>query len=54
MICPRCKKKMHYEKFYCIQGSYWAWHCIFCGEIIDPLIARNRMFSEAKLEEEAE
>jgi len=48
MTCSRCNKKMIYEKFYTEEGSYWAWHCIYCGEVVDPLIYKNRSLSEQK------
>ncbi len=42
MKCPRCGGKMILEKYYTSFGSWFGWHCIFCGEIIDPLILANR------------
>jgi hypothetical protein len=33
---------MVYEKFYGPHEHFWGWRCIFCGEIIDPVILENR------------
>ncbi len=43
MNCPRCKSKMHYEKFYAVQGTFWGWKCVICGEIVDQVILENRL-----------
>jgi hypothetical protein len=40
---------MVYEKFYGSQEHFWGWRCIFCGEIIDPVILENRNVSRAVL-----
>ncbi len=42
MKCYRCGGGMVYEKFFGLQEQFWGWRCIFCGEIIDPLILENR------------
>ena len=34
MRCPRCNGHMSFEQFYALQGVYWGWRCIFCGEVI--------------------
>jgi hypothetical protein len=36
---------MVHQKFYDFQGQFWGWRCIFCGDIVDPLILENRYFS---------
>jgi hypothetical protein len=33
---------MVFEKFFGPEESYWGWRCLFCGEIVDPLIVENR------------
>jgi hypothetical protein len=38
----RCKSIMAYEKFYGSQGQLWGWRCIWCGDIVDRLILKNR------------
>jgi hypothetical protein len=45
--CNRCNGGMSFENFINTsregaEWSYTGWHCIFCGEIIDPLILFNR------------
>jgi len=42
MECHRCKGFMVQEKFYGPGDPFWAWKCVICGEIIDPLILDNR------------
>jgi len=43
--CCHCRSDMVYEKFYGPQEHFWGCRCIFCGEIIDPVILENRNFS---------
>jgi hypothetical protein len=33
---------MVYKKFYGSQEQFWGWNCIYCGEIVDPVILENR------------
>lgn len=40
--CQRCKGAMVYDKFYGLQEQFWGWKCLICGEIIDPVILKNR------------
>lgn len=46
MKCPRCGGLMHFEEFKNTQNDvYWTydgWRCVFCGEVLDPLILLNR------------
>jgi hypothetical protein len=42
MKCYRCSRDMVYEKFFGPHEQFWGWRCIFCGEIIDPVILENR------------
>lgn len=47
MNCPRCKGVMALERFCDIydetgQLCFMGWRCITCGEVIDPVIVRNR------------
>jgi hypothetical protein len=30
------------EKFYGPGDPFWGWRCVYCGEILDPLIFENR------------
>ena len=34
--------------------QFTGWHCVMCGEILDPVIARNRQASPGSLRIEAE
>jgi len=49
MKCYHCRSDMVYEKFFGPQENFWGWRCIFCGEIIDPVILENRNFSRVRL-----
>jgi len=30
------------EKYYGAGLPFWGWRCVCCGEIIDPVIRKNR------------
>jgi hypothetical protein len=42
MKCQRCGGIMVREEFYGLDDMFSGWRCIFCGEIIDPVILQNR------------
>lgn len=47
MTCPRCEGLMVKERMEDLrddtgQIAFNAWHCITCGEILDPVILSNR------------
>jgi hypothetical protein len=42
MKCHRCQGLMVMERFYGPGMPYWGFRCLFCGEILDPLILENR------------
>jgi NAD-dependent SIR2 family protein deacetylase len=42
MNCPKCKGKMHSEKYYDFVRSFEAWKCPSCGELVDGVILSNR------------
>jgi len=42
MKCHRCGSVMIREMFYGPHEHFLGWKCIFCGEIIDPVILQNR------------
>lgn len=42
MRCPKCKGRMHMEKYYDFVRAYDAWRCSVCGELIDSVILQNR------------
>lgn len=54
MRCSKCGGLMSFEEFMSVtEGMPWSyegWRCVYCGEIIDPLILFNRM--KAKVEDE--
>ena len=51
MKCDRCGSAMVQEKFYGSQEHFLGWKCIYCGEIVDYLILKNRR-SLSRMEEE--
>ena len=34
---------MAFEKFYGQNTSFYNWHCVLCGEILDPVILLHRL-----------
>ncbi len=47
MTCPRCEGLMVEERLQDLyddtgQIFFHGWHCIACGEILDPVILSNR------------
>jgi transposase-like protein len=42
MNCPKCRGRMHGEKYYDFVRSFDAWKCTCCGELIDSTILMNR------------
>jgi len=42
MRCHRCESTMVYEKFYGPHEHFGGWRCIWCGDIVDPVILENR------------
>ncbi len=40
--CPRCNGAMVYERFQDMLAVFFAWRCLNCGEIVDPVVVRNR------------
>jgi hypothetical protein len=43
MKCLRCGGAMFMDKFYSPNDCFWGLKCVICGEIIDPLILKNRL-----------
>lgn len=43
MKCQRCNSWMEIERFYGPNYSFFAWHCLLCGDILDPVILLNRL-----------
>lgn len=54
--CQRCGGKMIFEKFYDVNSVFFGWHCVICGEILDPVILLHRLSQDAdiKIPEEKE
>lgn len=47
MRCARCQGLMVQDRFYdllddCGLVSLTAWRCVCCGNVVDPIILRNR------------
>ena len=42
MKCPKCKGRMHVEKYFDFVRSFEAWRCSQCGELLDATIITNR------------
>ncbi len=42
MKCQRCQGWMVVERYYGPGMPYWGFRCLFCGEILDPVIWENR------------
>ncbi len=54
MNCPRCHGLMAVDWFHDIQDDtgqnyFKAWRCMVCGEVLDPVILRNRTTKPAVL-----
>jgi len=47
--CLRCGGRMILEKFYDVNNIFFGWHCIFCGEVLDPVILLHRLSQNADL-----
>lgn len=52
MPCARCEGLMVRDQFYDLLDdsghlSITAWRCVSCGNIVDPLILKNRLRFEA-------
>jgi hypothetical protein len=57
MHCLRCGGRMIFEKFYDVNNVFFGWHCVICGEILDPVILLHRLTQDADIripEEEQE
>jgi hypothetical protein len=55
MKCPKCGGWMEFQEFTNVasEGMAWSfegWRCLYCGEVIDPLILLNRQASKSAQE----
>jgi len=48
--CQRCGGRMIFEKFYDVNSIFFGWHCVMCGEILDPVILLHRLTQDAGLQ----
>lgn len=49
MKCPKCKGVMVYETFTNQDNLAWhydGWRCLYCGDVIDPVIMANKKASK--------
>ncbi len=47
--CQKCKGWMDFEKFYGMNEVFTGWHCLMCGDIIDPVILLHRISQNADI-----
>jgi len=40
--CPRCDGAMVFERFQDMLTLFYSWRCLNCGEIVDPVVSKNR------------
>ena len=48
MVCPHCGAYMIFEKSYRQNEPSCTWKCILCGEYVDNVIMKNRLFQGLK------
>lgn len=42
MKCARCDGAMIFERFQATVEIFYAWRCVNCGDILDPVVQKNR------------
>ncbi len=47
--CQKCRGRMGFEKFYGPNSSFYGWHCLLCGDILDPVILLHRLSQDANV-----
>jgi len=40
--CARCSGAMIFERFQATVEIFYAWRCLNCGDIMDPVVQKNR------------
>ncbi len=50
LSCQRCGGRMIFEKFYDVNNIFFGWHCVMCGEILDPVILLHCLSQDADLQ----
>ena len=49
MRCQRCNGPMAFEKFFGQNDSFFGWHCLMCGDVLDAVILLHRLSQDANL-----
>jgi late competence protein required for DNA uptake (superfamily II DNA/RNA helicase) len=49
MHCQRCNGRMAFEKYYGQNSVFFGWHCVMCGDILDPVILLHRLTQDANV-----
>jgi late competence protein required for DNA uptake (superfamily II DNA/RNA helicase) len=49
MHCQRCNGRMAFEKYYGENSVFFGWHCVMCGDILDPVILLHRLSQDANV-----
>ena len=49
MQCHKCRGRGGFEKFYGPNSSFYGWHCLLCGDILDPVILLHRLSQDANV-----
>lgn len=49
MHCQRCSGRMAFEKYYGQNSSFFGWHCVMCGDVLDPVILLHRLTQDANV-----
>jgi hypothetical protein len=47
--CQKCSGRMGFEKFYGPGSFFYGWHCVLCGDILDPVILLHRLSQDANV-----
>ena len=47
--CRKCSGRMGFEKFYGPGSTFYGWHCVLCGDILDPVILLHRLSRDANV-----
>ena len=40
---------MAFEKFYGQNETFFGWHCVMCGDVLDPVILLHRLSHDANI-----
>jgi hypothetical protein len=40
---------MAFEKYYGQNSVFFGWHCVMCGDILDPVILLHRLTQDANV-----